>query len=129
MTEITSALEAVKVHIAGSDVPLTSPQPKRPRRGASLRTFVLTAADPVQQILPQNANRCDAWVQCVDTAAKAFTLHQSSADAQSGGNAGVTVPPGNTSPYPIGTTDAVWATAATADLPVTISVSAIIEGE
>lgn len=128
MTEET-ALEAVKVHIAGSDLPLTRPEPRRRRRGASLRTFVLTAADPIQQVLPQNTNRCEALIQCVNATAKAITLHQSASDAQAGGNAGITIPAGNTGPYPLATTDAVWATAATADLPVTISVSSVIEGD
>ena len=123
-----TALEPIRVHLTGSDLALVQPEPPRPRRGASLRTFVLTSADPVQQVLPQNTNRCEAWLQCVDATAKAITLHESLADAQSGGNAGVTVPAANTGPYPLATTDAVWATAAADDLPVTISVSAIIDG-
>lgn len=124
-----TTLDSVRVHLTGSDLPLTAPAPKRARRGASLRTFVLTSADQVQQILPQNTNRSEAWVQCVDASPHAFTLHESFANAQAGGNAGVTVPAANTSPYPLSTTDAVWATAADADLPVTISVASIIEGD
>ena len=127
MTEPT--VEPVKVHISGSDLPLARPEPKKYRRGVSLRTFVLTTADPIQQILPQNANRCEAWVQNVDTTAKTFTLYTSLGDAKAAGNGGVTVPKTNTAAYPMCTTDAVWATAATVDLPVTVSVSAIIEGD
>lgn len=124
---VETAVEAVKVHISGSDVPFSRPEPRRRRRGVALRTFTLTSNDPVQQILPLNSNRCEAWVQNVDTAAKDFTLHESLANAQAG--IGVTVPKGNTGPYPLATTDAVWATAADADLPVTISVSAVMEAD
>lgn len=117
-------LEAVKVHIAGSDVPLTHPAPAKPRRGVALRTFVLTSSDPVQQILPLNANRCEAYIQ---TTANDITLYSSKADAMAGGNAGITVPKANTMPYPLRTTDPVWATAAV--LPTAVYVSAIIEGD
>lgn len=127
MNEEMTTMESVRVHLTGSDLALTQPEPRRPRRGSALRTFVLTDNDPIQQILPQNTNRCEAWVQCVDETAAAFTLHESLGDAQSGGNAGVTVPARNTGPYPVATTDSIWATADDDDLPVTISVSAIIE--
>lgn len=122
-------LEPARVHIAGSDVPLANHPPARKSRHISLRTIVLTANDPIQQILPQNANRIEAYVQNVDTAAKNFTIYASRADAGVGGNAGVTVPKSNTTPYPICATDGVWATAAAVDLPVAISVEAIIEGD
>lgn len=122
-------VEPAKVHITGSDVLLGHQAPKKRRRGVSLRSFVLTAADPIQQILPQAENRCEAWIQNVDTAGKNFTIYASKADALAGGNSGVTVPKTNTTPYPVNTADPVWATALTADLPVTISVTAIIEGD
>jgi len=128
MTE-TAAVEPMKVHLSGSDLPLITPERKRCRRGTSLRTFVLTANDPVQQILPQNTNRIEAYIQCVDDPAVAFSIHDSLADAQAGGNAGVTVPAANTGPYPLHTNDAVWATAAGPDLPVTVSISAVIEAD
>jgi hypothetical protein len=113
--------EPVKVHVVAA-----LPKPKRCRRGVSLRTFTLTAADPVQQVLPINLNRCAAYLQCTNAVAVAFTLHTSLADAQAA-NGGVTVPAANTSPYPLHTTDAIWATAADVDPSVTISVQAIIE--
>lgn len=122
-------VEPVKVHVAGSDVPMGHQEPKKRRHGVSLRTFTLTSADAVQQILPLNINRCEAWIQNVDTATKNFTVYSSKADALSGGGSGITVPKTNTAPYPLHTTDSVWATAAQADLPVSISVVAIIEGD
>lgn len=116
-------VEPARVHIVSSDVPLGHhPEPRRPRRGLSARSFVLTSNDPVQQILPLNTHRCEAWIQPLTNA---ITVYASRADAQAGGNGGITIPAGNTMPFPLHTTDPVWATAAT--LPTTVSVMAIIE--
>jgi hypothetical protein len=117
--------EPVLVHIAGSDLPLTDhrPAPTRKRRGVSLRSFTLTANDPVQQILPLNTNRCEAWAQALTNP---ITVYGSRADAQAG-TGGITIPATNTVPYPLNTTDPIWATAAI--LPTTVSVTAIIEGD
>lgn len=116
----------VPVHIRSSDVhlgpPTERPAPQRKRKGASLRSFTLNANDPVQQILPLNLNRCEAWVQPITNA---VTLYTSRADAQNAGNAGITIPAAGSLPFPVNTTDPVWATAAV--LPTTVSVWAIIE--
>jgi hypothetical protein len=120
--EIIEALEPVPVHVISAPVP----KPRRCRRGVSLRTTTLTADDPVQQVLPLNLNRVAAYLQCTAAPAAPFSLYGSLADAQ-GGRGGVTVPAASISPYPLHTTDAVWATAAAAALPLTISVQAIIE--
>jgi hypothetical protein len=113
----------VKVHLSSSDLPL-APTQKRCRRGVSFRTVTLTTSDPVQQILPQNLNRVEAWAQAFTNA---VTVYSSRADAQAAGGAGITLPVANTAPYPLNTTDAVWATASV--LPTTISVTAIIEDD
>jgi hypothetical protein len=116
--------EPVLVHIAGSSLPVDRPPATGKRRGASLRSFTLTANDPVQPILPLNINRCEAWVQALTNP---ITVYTSLADAKAGGNGGVTIPATNTVPYPMNTTDQIWATAAI--LPTTVSVTAIIEGD
>lgn len=116
----------VPVHIRSSDVPFAAPAerpaPRRKRKGLSTRSFTLNANDPVQQILPLNLNRCEAWVQPLTNS---VTLYSSKADAQSGGNAGITIPAAGSLAFPVNTTDPVWATAGT--LPTTVSVWAIIE--
>jgi hypothetical protein len=126
MTESYSphTLEPVRVHIASSDVPMRSHEPAgRIRRGLAGRSFTLTTTDPVQQILPLNINRCEGWVLPLTND---VTLYTSKADAQGGGNGGITVPAGGKVPFPVNTTDPVWATAAV--LPTTVSAWAIIEG-
>jgi len=113
--------EPVKVHITGSDVSLGGRVPSgRKRRGLSARSFTLTAADPVQEILPQSDNRREAVITSTNNAC---TIGASKGDAQNGGNSAATIPSGITTPYPVNTTDAVWASAGT--LPATISVIAI----
>ena len=115
-------VEPARVHIAGSDIPLAHHAPARKRRGLSTRSFTLNSTDPVQQILPLALNRCEALVQPLTNP---VTLYSSKADAQAGGNAGITIPAAGSVPFPVNTTDPVWATAAV--LPTTVSVWAIIE--
>jgi hypothetical protein len=79
----------------------------------------------VQQILPLNLNRVEAWVQCFTNAVYMYT---SFGEAQTGGTTGgVKIPVANTSPYPLNTTDAVWITTGT--FPTTVCVTAIIEDD
>lgn len=115
----------VPVHIASSDVPLhpaPAAAPARRRRGLAARSYTLTATDPVQQILPLNSGRVEAWVQPLTNP---ITIGNSKADAAAGGNAVATLPAAGNVPFPMNTTDPVWATAAV--LPTTVSVWAIIE--
>lgn len=58
---------AAKVHITGSDIPLGQPPaaPKRKRKGAVTRSYILTANDPAQPILPQSDSRCEAWITAI----------------------------------------------------------------
>lgn len=123
MSYDTDHAEPVRVHLTGTDVPIGGHHepPRRPRYGAALKTFVLNASDPVQCILPLNAARCQGWIQPLTNA---ITVYTSKADAQSG-SGGITIPATNTGPYPMHTTDPVWATAGT--LPTSVCVSAIIE--
>lgn len=112
----------VRVHIAGSDLPLINHAPVRKRKGVSIRSFTLSSSDPVQQILPLNNNRCEAWIVPLTNP---ITVYSSLADAKGGGNGGATLPAAGSVPFPMNTTDPVWATAAV--LPTTVSVWAIIE--
>jgi hypothetical protein len=123
MTDQLIDHEPVKVHLAASDVPLT-PVRRRCRRGVSFRTFTLTTSDPVQQILPLNLNRVEAWVQSFTNASY---LYSSLGEAQTGaGTGGVKVPVASGSAaYPVNTTDAVWVTATA--FPTTVCITAIIE--
>lgn len=122
--ENLECVEPVRVHLSGSDIPLIDhPDPNPRRRGLSVRSFILTTNDPVQQILPLNVRRCQAWVQ---PATNPITIATSKANALAGGTAVGTIPATNTGPFPLHTTDEVWATAAS--LPTTVTVIAIIEG-
>jgi len=82
-------VEPLLVHLTGSDVPMTQPPRPRPRRGISTRTYTLTSDDPVQQILPLNARRCDAWIQPLATD---ITIGPSKADVISGGGGTARLP-------------------------------------
>lgn len=118
--------EPVHVHVANLHEMATPPAPRRRRRALSTRSFTLTAADPVQEILPQADGRAEAWVIFT---ANDITIATSKADAQAGGGAVATLTHLDAVPFPVNTTDAVYATAAAATLPVTVSVVAIYEQE
>lgn len=122
MTYEHTQVEPVRVHISGSDLPLTEHAPARKRKGVSIRSFTLNSNDPVQQLLPLNLKRCEAWIIPLTNP---ITVYSSLADAKQGGNAGATLPAAGSVPFPVNTTDPVWATATT--LPTTVSVWAIIE--
>lgn len=115
--------DPVRVHLTGSDIPMSAHrEQRRPRRGVTFRTYVLTTGEnAIAEILPLNSNRCEAWVQGLDND---FTVYGSRADAQSGAG-GITIPAFNRAPYPLNTTDRVWAKASTN--PTTICVTSIIE--
>jgi hypothetical protein len=57
---------AVRVHVASADVQLGSPAGKRKTARGVYTTFVLTANDPVQCILPEDPARVSAWVVALD---------------------------------------------------------------
>lgn len=112
----------IRVHIVSSDVPAARPQAKRKRKGITTRSFVLTAgADAIQPILPQSDSRCEAWITSMTNAC---LIGKSKGDCAAGGNACSTIP-ANAVPFPLNTTDELWATSGT--LPTTISVIAIYE--
>ncbi|MBO2459370.1 hypothetical protein [Actinomadura violacea] len=120
---MTEEIEPLKVHLTGSDVPLTDPAINPRRRGVSLRSFVLTANDPVQQILPNNINRIHAWIRPEQNP---VSIGASQADAQANGNGTYKISASSFEAQYLPTTDEVWATATT--LPTVVDVIAIIEG-
>ncbi|GAA0286835.1 hypothetical protein GCM10009527_097930 [Actinomadura nitritigenes] len=122
---MSEEIEPLKVHLTGSDIPMTAPDINPRRRGVSMRSFILTATDPVQQILPNNINRIHAWIRPEQ---KPVWLAGSMADAATGGNAIYKVSASSFQAQYLPTTDEVWATAASTDMPVTVDVIAIIEG-
>lgn len=122
--------DPIPVHITGIAegaqlamyIPALAGQNKPGRRALTARSFTLTAADPVQQILPEAFARTEAWVI---TQTNDITIASSKANCLAGGNAAATIPHSDTAPFPLNTTDAVWATAGT--LPTTVSVVAILK--
>lgn len=123
MSEHYEHPEPVRVHLIRSDIPMGHvPEPAPRRRGVSIRTITLTQGSPVQQILPQAHHRCEAYVQA---ATNPITIGSSLADVTAGGNAVGTIPATNTAPFPLCTTDAVWATASS--FPTSITVVQILE--
>lgn len=59
---LIEGMEAVPVHLTGSDIPVASSPGKRKRRAIKCNTFTLTAAQPVQQIFPQSDARVEGWI-------------------------------------------------------------------
>ena len=81
-------VDPVRVHLVRSDLALVDPHERGPRRrGASIRTYTLTAANPVQQILPLNGRRCSAWIQ--PTVNDVLISTSESGAQQGGGGAGL----------------------------------------
>lgn len=120
---MTDRIDPILVHLTGSDVPLTDPATNPRRRGVSLRSFVLTSDNPVQQILPNNLNRLHAWIRPEQNS---ISIAGSMSDAQANGNGAYKISASSFEAQYLPTTDEVWATSTT--LPTTVDVIAIIEG-
>ena len=54
--------DPVPVRLVSADVPLAVKQTSRKRRAVTIRSYILTAKDPVQEILPASDNRVSAQV-------------------------------------------------------------------
>lgn len=121
----TTEIRTLPVHIKGSDIPLGSGPPKRKRRALRTNTYTLTAANPVQQILPQADTRTEAWMtSATEASPPVLYLSSSQSGAQAAGGGAAQVIGSDTAPVPVNTTDAAWVYAATG-YPVTVSVWAI----
>lgn len=99
-----SGIEAVRVHVAGSDVPLGAPAPPKRTRRTVFLTVTLTADDPAQPVLPASDGRIRALVQALDAD---ITLAATQGNAAS--LTGTVVPAANTAPYPVEHDGAVYA--------------------
>lgn len=93
---MSSNLEAVRVHLASSDVPLSGPAPRRKARRSVFQTITLTSDDSTQPILPASPGRVSALVQALDAD---VTIAAKLSDAAAG--SGTVIPHANTVPYPV----------------------------
>lgn len=126
MSTDTEAITPVPVHIASSDVGLAA-RPKRRRRALRTNTYTLTAAQPVQPVLPQADSRIEAWItSAVGATPPVIFMSTSQAGAQAQGGGAAQINGTDTTPFPVNTTDQVWVSAATG-FPVTVSVVAIYQ--
>lgn len=76
-------VEPVRVHVASTDVPFTSPGQPRKRYATECRTIVITADDKVQKLVDLDENREEFWVQPIDFD---IVICHSKAQAQDPGN-------------------------------------------
>jgi hypothetical protein len=107
------AIEPIQViaHIKSSDVSLDG---AAPRLRTSYETFVLTANDPAQCILPEDDRRVCAYVQAIDNdivlgPTKAVVNNPVNTVANVPQPNGAYVPKANTAPYPVYDSNAVYA--------------------
>lgn len=114
----------IPVHISNtSDL---APAIRNRRKAFRTRTIVLTAADPVQDLLPQSEARCEAWVlQCGDND---IVISHSGSQAKATSNTVATLPNPSGAlilktvlfPVPIPTNDRMWVTAQAFPTRVTV---------
>jgi hypothetical protein len=120
-------IRTLPVHLKGSDIPLGGGPAKRKRRALRTNTWTLTAANPVQQVLPQADTRTEAWITAAtEVSPPVLYMSTSQAGAQAAAGGAAQVVGTDTSPFPVNTTDAVWVYAATG-YPVTVSAVAIYD--
>lgn len=117
-----------RVHITGSDVPMTPAASSRPRIRLTPFTLVLTTQFPVRALLPLSGARDYAIIQALDNP---IVICDSEGQAQSPGNAatGLTSADGAVIPtgvvVPVRNANPLWVTAAT--FPSRVSVLAATE--
>lgn len=129
MAEQPEQFGPVRMHLESVAEGILSP---RRRKVVRFETFVLTANDPVQCILPDNPDRCAAYVHAFDNyVALAVTRGQGAdntgiADLSVAATQvyGQLVSSADTGPTPVGGTNAVFAACATAK-PARVTVQEI----
>jgi hypothetical protein len=122
---VSDDYDPVRMHLVSTDVDLgQAPGPKR--KALKTNTFTLTAANPVQRVMPRSDNRLEAWVTSAIAASSPPVIYiaASQADANALGGGAAQVSGLDTSPFPVNTTDEVWISAAAASLPCVVSVVA-----
>lgn len=120
---MTDEMQPVSIHVASiaKGVQLVA-APSKKRRAVTTRSYILNSTDPVQEILHQSDKRVEAFLTF---ATNDLTIAKSKADALNGGNGAAVLPHVDAVPFPLNTTDAMWAAATV--LPTTVSVVAIYE--
>jgi hypothetical protein len=129
MTDITP----VPVHVTGTDVPLQQAAPPSPVIGCRPYTVVLTAAQPVQEILALDGKRVYALVQAGGNDA---VISNNYAEIGNAANVvaglpnpiGMVLPYGNTVPTKIPGGQRWWAAAAAYPTQVTV-LAVAVEGD
>jgi hypothetical protein len=114
-----TAYEPVKVHIVADATKGDAAPPKRRQHRAVYQTFLLTAANPTECILPADEDRVSAYVQALDND---IVLGHTQGIVGNGVNMvtgapapyGALVPHANTAPFPVDDNAAVFAGATTA---------------
>lgn len=128
MSEPMTEVPPVRVHVASvsAEVALgTSPVARRARRTA-FGTETVDDTNPVRPLLPDNPDRVCAYVQVTggdvylcDFEAKAIQAHDTI-----NSELGTLLPHGNTAPWPLGGTQAVWIAQVTAASTCVVSFTA-----
>lgn len=118
----------LKVHIASSDVHPEAPA--RKQRRTVFNTVVLTANEPVQEILPKSENRYCAYVQAIDNdIVLASNLAQGQAKVNTAASvpspSGAYLPKANTAPLKLDGNDLIYAAATTTASNTRVAVTAI----
>lgn len=104
--------------------------PKRELHRTEYLTVVLTADDPVQQLLPQSPNRVCAWLQALDND---VVIGKDTSQAGAATNtvasnprpSGAVIPKANTAPYPLDSNDVVYVGLTTTGSASRVSVTAV----
>lgn len=119
----------IPVHVSNA-ADLAPALPRARRKALRTRTIILTADNPVVDLLPQSEARCDAWVlQCGDND---IVVSHSGTQAKASANSVATLPNPSGAliiktclfPIPIPTNDRAWVTAQA--FPTRVSVVEVI---
>lgn len=111
-----TVLQAVRVHLAGSDIPLGRPARKPGRALVTItHTVYLTAQTPVALVCGRDPGRKAAYLQALTAD---VTLCTSRSNAAAG--EGAVLPHANTAPTPVEGTSELWAYAGTTPAQVSV---------
>jgi hypothetical protein len=112
---VGESIQAVRVHLTGSDVPLGQGAGQRRRLVAVMHTVFLTSSTPVALVCGRDPSREVAYVQALTAD---VTLCTSKSNAAAG--EGAVLPHTNTAPTPVEGGAEIWAYAGT--VPAQVSV-------
>lgn len=112
---MSGSIEAVRVHLAGSDVPLGTARGPRRKPVMITHTVYLTANTPVAVVFGRDDSRRVAYVQALTND---VTLCTSQSNAAAG--EGAILPHANTAPTPVEGVNQLWAYAGTTPAQVSV---------